>query len=193
MLMIFYLLTLPQGHQFDPRMKMLLAFCSSRRWFDMLHDHVWKKIVWPPGYPQCPKVPPLGHDPGNRIQIPSDMFCIFHLWEHTHKIWYKNLWNWHGNQSLMIFDLLPHPKVTSLTLGWKFYLHFVLLVIPVDLIYHMTMFEKNMLTPWAPPAPQSTTPGAWPRGHNENPVWYVLYLSYVRTHKVCKKIFDMTL
>ena len=42
MLMIFDLLTLPQGHQFDPSMKMLLAFCSARhpRQFDMLHDHV---------------------------------------------------------------------------------------------------------------------------------------------------------
>ena len=41
-LMIFDLLTSPQGHQFDPRMKMLLAFCSARhpRQFDMLHDHV---------------------------------------------------------------------------------------------------------------------------------------------------------
>ena len=29
MLMIFDLLTLPQGHQFDTRMKMLLAFCSA--------------------------------------------------------------------------------------------------------------------------------------------------------------------
>ena len=45
------------------------------------------------------------------------------------------------------------------------------------------MFEKkNFLTPWAPPAPQSPTPGEWPRGQNENPVWYVLYLSFVRTH-----------
>ena len=42
MLMIFDLLTLAQGHQFDPRMKMLLAFCSAchPRRFDMLHDHV---------------------------------------------------------------------------------------------------------------------------------------------------------
>ena len=30
MLMIFDLLTSPQGHQFDPRMKVLLAFCSAR-------------------------------------------------------------------------------------------------------------------------------------------------------------------
>ena len=92
----------------------------------------------------------------------------------------------------MIFDLWPHPKVTSLTLGWKFYLHSVLLVIPVDLIYHMTMFEKKkFLTLWAPPAPQSPTPGAWPRGQNENPVWYFLYLSFVRTHtKFGIKIFE---
>ena len=42
MLMIFDLLTLPQGHQFDPRMKMLLAFCSARHpcRFDIPHDHV---------------------------------------------------------------------------------------------------------------------------------------------------------
>ena len=45
MLMIFDRLTSPQGHQFDPRMKMLLEFCSARHppRFDniiMLHDHV---------------------------------------------------------------------------------------------------------------------------------------------------------
>ena len=42
MLMIIDLLTSPQGHQFDPRMKMLLAFCSAHHphRFDMLHDHV---------------------------------------------------------------------------------------------------------------------------------------------------------
>ena len=54
----------------------------------------------------------------------------------------------------MIFDLLTSPKVTSLTLGRKFYLHSVLLIILVDLICHMTMFEKkNVLTPWAPQVP----------------------------------------
>ena len=95
MLMIFDLLTSPQGHQFDPRMKMLLAFCSARhpRRFDMAHVHVWKLLF---------------------------------------------------------------------------------------------------LTTWAPPAPQSRTPGAWPRLPNENPVWYVLYLSFVRTHtKLWIKIFEI--
>ena len=55
-LMIFDLLTLPQGHQLDPRMKLLLAFCYARhpRRLNMPHDHVWKKMVWPTGHPKCP-------------------------------------------------------------------------------------------------------------------------------------------
>ena len=86
--MIFDLLTSPQGHQFDPRMKMLLAFCHARRprQFDMLRDHVWKKLFDPLGTPSAPQVPLLGHDPGDRIKIPSNMFCILHLWEHTHNL-----------------------------------------------------------------------------------------------------------
>ena len=108
--MIFDLLTSPQGHQFDPRMKILLAFCSACHpcQFDMPHDHL-KKICltpWAPPAPlsptpeekNCltpwvtpvPQVPPLGHGPGDRIKIPSDMFCIFHC-ENTHKIWFKIL------------------------------------------------------------------------------------------------------
>ena len=70
--MIFDLLTSPQDHQLDPRMKILLAFCSARhpRRFDMPHDIVWKKIFFdPPGYPQRPKVRPLGHDQGDRMKI----------------------------------------------------------------------------------------------------------------------------
>ena len=41
MLMIFDLLTSPQGHQFGHWMKILLAFFSARhpRRFDMPHDH----------------------------------------------------------------------------------------------------------------------------------------------------------
>ena len=62
--LIFDLLTSPEGHQFDARVKVLLAFCSVRhpRQFDMPHDHVRKKFFRPPGHPLCPKVPPLGHD-----------------------------------------------------------------------------------------------------------------------------------
>ena len=40
--MIFALLAPPQGHQFDPRLKILLAFCSTNlpHQFDMPYDHV---------------------------------------------------------------------------------------------------------------------------------------------------------
>ena len=40
--MVFDLLTNPQGQQFDPRMKIVPAFCSARlsRRLDMPHDHV---------------------------------------------------------------------------------------------------------------------------------------------------------
>ena len=57
----------------------------------------------------------------------------------------------------------------------------------------MTMFENNnFFTPWAPPAPQRPTPGAWPRGQNENPIWYVLYLSFVWKHtQFGIKIFEI--
>ena len=62
--MIFDLLTSPQGHQFDPRMKILLAFCSARhpRRFDMPHDHVnfGKKIFDPPSAPPAPLSPTPG-------------------------------------------------------------------------------------------------------------------------------------
>ena len=40
--------------------------------------------------------------------------------------------------------------------------------------------------------PPSPTPGAWPRRRNENPVWYVLYLSIVRRRtKFGLKIFEI--
>ena len=68
--MIFDLLTPPQGHQFDPRLKSLLAFCSTSHphQFDMPHDHIWKKKFYP-----------LGHDPGNITKIPFNVFYFFYL------------------------------------------------------------------------------------------------------------------
>ena len=50
---------------------------------------------------------------------------------------------------------------------------------------------------FGPPTPQYSppicpTPGAWPRRVNENPVWYVIYLSFVRRHtKIGLKIFEI--
>ena len=80
-----------QDHQFDPWMKILLAYCSAwhPRRFDVPHYYVWK-IKITPWAPQRPEVPPLGHDPGDRMKIPSDMFCVFHC-ENTHKVCHKSL------------------------------------------------------------------------------------------------------
>ena len=76
-----------------------------------------------------------------------------------------------------IFYLWLQPKVTSLTRGWTFYLYSVPLIIPVDHV------RKNILDPLGTPVPPIRTPGAWPRHQNKNPVWFVLYILFVRTHK----------
>ena len=72
-LMIFDLLTLPQGHQYDPMVKILLALCSTHHplQFDMPHDYVLEKNFNPLGAPlrpQHPQVPTLGQDTGNRTK-----------------------------------------------------------------------------------------------------------------------------
>ena len=141
-----------------------------------------------PWAPQYAKIPPLGHDPGDRIKIMSDMFCISFICENAHKVWYKkNLWNWHGNRNLMIFDLWPHPKVTSLTIGRKFYLHFVL-VIPVDLICHMTMFDTKLPPPLGTPC----APKSHPWGMTQATEWksrQICFVSFIceNTYKVWYK------
>ena len=40
--------------------------------------------------PKHAQVPPLGHDPGNKMIIPFNMFLSF-ICENKHKVWYKNL------------------------------------------------------------------------------------------------------
>ena len=60
--------------------------------------------------PQATRSPSPGHDLGNRMKILFNMFSIFYLWEHTHTIWYKNLWNWHVND-IWPFDLAPRSPV----------------------------------------------------------------------------------
>ena len=137
-----------------------------------------------------PKSHSWGMTPATEWKFCSICFLSF-ICKNAHKVWYKNL---RIDMAVKIcLTFWPHPKVSSLTLGCKFYLHSVLLVILIDLICHMTMFEKRIviMTPWAP---QSPTPGAWPRRQNKNPVWYVLYLSFVRAHKVWyKKSLKLTL
>ena len=86
--MIFDLLTSPQGHQFDPRMKFYLHSVLLVIPVDLIYHMTMfeKKTIFDPLAPQRPKVPSLGHDPDDRMKILSDMFCIFHLWEHTQSL-----------------------------------------------------------------------------------------------------------
>ena len=72
----------------------------------------------------------------------------------------------HTNLGIKIFEIdfvnkmswyltfWPHLKVNSLTLGWKFYLHSALLIIPVNLIYHITMSEFFFDPPGYPQHPK---------------------------------------
>ena len=91
--MIFDLLTSPQGHQFDPRVKInlhsVLLITPDKIKVDMPFDHV--QIFFDPlGIPKHPQVPPLGHDPGDRTKFCSICFISF-ICEDTLKVWYKNL------------------------------------------------------------------------------------------------------
>ena len=91
---------------------------------------------------------------------------------------------------LMIFDLLTSPQGHQFDPRVKM-LQFDLLVIPVDLICYMTMFEKKMFDPLGTPIAPKSHPWGWSRRQKKNPIWYVLYLSFVRTHtKFGIKIFE---
>ena len=59
---------------------------------------------------------------------------------------------------------------------------------------HDHVWKKKNFDPLGTLVPPSPTPGAWPRRQNKNPVWYVLYLSFVRTHtQFGTKIFEIDL
>ena len=50
----------------------------------------WGAIAYPHAKvfdPEHPQVPPLGHDPSNRITILFNIFSL--IGEKTHKVWYK--------------------------------------------------------------------------------------------------------
>ena len=69
-----------QGHQFDPRVNVLPALLTIHPLqFDMPHDHVWKNHIFDP--PKHPLVPPLGHDPGDRMKT---LFNMSHDHDHQH-------------------------------------------------------------------------------------------------------------
>ena len=124
----------------------------------------------------APQVRPLGHDPGDTMIIPFDMF--YNVFVRTHTKFGTQIFElnfvveikWHST-------FWPNPKITRFTIGWEVYLHSALLIICVNLICHLTFFD-----PSAPPASPCPTHGAWPRHQNNSPVRYVLYLLFERTH-----------
>ena len=72
--MIFDLFATPQGPLRQGPKEFAVA-C------DIAESNSHTKSGWPPNIPRHPQVPLLGHDQGDQIKIPSEMFCIFHLWE----------------------------------------------------------------------------------------------------------------
>ena len=160
-----------------------------------LTHQIWlnfgKKVFGPPNPPRYPKSHPWGMTQATEWK--SSLICFISLnCEKTHKVWFKNLWNWLCDWDLMIFDLLAPPqgprglgpkKLCRCMCHWcKLLTHQIWL----------NFGKKIFLTTQPPTVPPSPTPGAWPRQRNENPVWYVLYLSFVRRHtKFGLKIFEI--
>ena len=68
-----------------------------------------EKKIWPP--PPTPHGTPKSHPWGmtQAAKLKSRLICfISFICEKTHKVWFKNLWNWLSNWNLMIFnDILP--------------------------------------------------------------------------------------
>ena len=93
----------------------------------------------------------------------------------------------------MIFDLWPHSKVISLTLQRKFTC--IMFCPSSPLIWHATCPCLKNINVWLPGHPQHPKSHPWDMPHrrqNKNPVWYVLYLLFVRTHtKLGIKIFEI--
>ena len=108
---------LTPSHQFDHRVKILLAFCSTHHshHIDMPHDHVRKNNLFCTlGYPGVPKS--QHWDMTQASEQKSHLICfISSICKNTHKVWYKNLWNWLCYCNLLVFDLLTPPQSPR---GW---------------------------------------------------------------------------
>ena len=88
----------------------------------------------------------------------------------------------------MIFDLLAPPQgpISPGPHGA------VVCGIHVSNSHTKSGWISDFFNPQPPTVPSSPTPRAWPRRPNENPVLYVLYLSFVRRHtKFGLKIFEI--
>ena len=91
----------------------------------------WNAIANPHAKILDPQPPPSHipeHDPGDRMKILFDMFYISYLWEHTPKFGIKIFEIDFVIEILWYLTFWLHRKVTS-SLGWKFYLYSVLLII----------------------------------------------------------------
>ena len=103
--------------------------------------------------PSTPKSHPWGMTPATEWKFCSICFLSF-ICKNAHKVWYKNLRIWQCSRNLMIFDLLTSAQGHQFDLRMILYLHSVLLVIPLDLMYHMIMFEKKKIRPPGPQRPK---------------------------------------
>ena len=124
-----------------------------------------------------------GHDLGNRIKKFCSICFLSFICENTHKVWYKNLWNWHVND-IWPFDLAPRSPV------WRQdeNVTCILFCSSSPSIWYATWPSmKKIFDPLGTPVPQSPTPGAWPMRQNKNPVWYVCE----NKHKIWYKIFEI--
>ena len=94
-----------------------------------------------------------------------------------------------SRRNLMVFDLLTPPQGHQFDFRVSFLLVSCSTFIPSSLIWYASWPCSEFFLPPPPPppppppqTPPSPSPGAWSRHSNENPVWYVLYLKFVRRH-----------
>ena len=152
------LLTSPQGYQFDPRMRSLLVIPVDL----ICHMTMFEKLIHL-GTP-APKSPTQGAWPRWHNENPVWFSIVRTHTKFGIKIFEIDI--------LTIFDLLTSPMIISLTLGWKFYLHIVLLVIPDDLMCHITMFGKSKL-----PLGHPQRPKVPPLGHDQGDRMKIPFIS----------------
>ena len=141
------------------------------RWGAIANPHA--KVFDSPKHPQ---VPTRGMTLATEWKFCSICFLSF-ICENAHKVWYKIF----EIDILMIFDLLTSPQGHQFDPKMKMLLEFCSARHPRRFDMSHDHIWKNKLSPSATPVPKSPRPGAWPRQQNKNPVWYVLYLSFIRT------------
>ena len=106
-LMVLDLLTLPQGHQFDPSVIFSMYPGLLLIPFNLIcHMTMFRKFnFW-----TLQSHPPLEHDPWDWMKN-SCLICLISFnCQETHKVWFKNLWNRLCNWNLMIFAFMVPPQ-----------------------------------------------------------------------------------